>query len=111
MIYPHTFNHYSILYTKNNGARERTPYLQAANVVCFYQPAPSVNRLPNVQADIEQRRGVVYTEDGATWEDIEIDHLLKIDDRWHVVTGKKNLVGANRVFKLDVLEDISGEFE
>ena len=115
MEYPHTLTHYSIAYSKDGGARVRSPYLQVAGVPCFYQPAPSSNRQPTVQADTEQELGKVYLEDGTTWEDVEVGHLLKVypygQDKYLKVMGKKDLCSLGRVFRIDVTEDISGEFD
>lgn len=110
MIFPHSLTHYSVDYDQDtSGGPNRSLYVQAEGVACFYQPAPSSNRADVLRKDTEQAVGVIYMTDGATWGDVAIDHIVEVSSVKYRVVGKKDLCALNRVYRLDVREDISGE--
>lgn len=110
MIFPHTFDHYKIEKgpSVSGGGPTFVATLLEADVVCFFQDAPSENKGPELKiTGGEQKQATVFMLDGPTWEDIAIDHRIRFEGVLYCVKGKKDLCHLGRVFRLDVVRDIS----
>ena len=104
----HTAAHHSKSHTKSGGAKVSSYTLVTDDLRCNFQPAPSVIN-ENTLNKREQKAAVMFLIDSEAFAAINKGDAIVFDSIQYEVTGKKNALARHVVFKIELLESLSGE--